>query len=196
MFRITFFAAPDFALQHRKKRHHGHHGHHGHLLDRAKAFLDGTGDFDTLSLAEISSEIDALDSIADEPDKEKWKEILRKIVAAILKYHTIPHTMTSSALARNYTYPTELKLPKALDGQPQRLNIVESALSRRWFINFYARSIKSDVKAKNGELYVVPHFSVSQTNTRHYTCGEPSFTAPAFSLPIGIPFSGLFLVRG
>ena len=90
----------------------------------------------------------------DDEDKERRKRILQKIVRAVLLYHIIPAELNAQTLAVNITHATNLTIPdETLGGQPLRLRIasgppiIHGALT----VNFYAKIIKPDVSALNGE---------------------------------------------
>jgi uncharacterized surface protein with fasciclin (FAS1) repeats len=139
---ITFFAVPDSALKRRKRRHH-----------KALLILDddaASEEFSFDQFVELLSQIDTYETM-DPPDKEKWKKIAKKIVAAILKYHILPQELDSKALAQSSTYATKLTYPgKLLGDRPQRLRVHQFPLTGALAVNFISKVVKADIKAKNG----------------------------------------------
>jgi uncharacterized surface protein with fasciclin (FAS1) repeats len=99
---------------------------------------------------ELLSQIDRYEAMVIPPDKEKWKEIAKKIITAVIKYHILPQKSDSKTLAQNSTHATKLTYPgKLLSGRPQRLRVHQFPVSGALAVNFF-KVIKADVKTKNG----------------------------------------------
>jgi hypothetical protein len=148
---VTFFAVPNFALKPHGERLRD-------TLDNVMAFGDDlSGDFQQHDLPHLFLALEALEATTDDPDKDRRKEILKKIITAILKYHIIPQSLDAQTLAKNHTYPTKLTLPDtSSDPRPQRLRVGSSFLPLLR-VNFFSRVIKPDLRATNGNTYLV-HF--------------------------------------
>ncbi|KAI0085408.1 FAS1 domain-containing protein [Irpex rosettiformis] len=169
---VTFFAVPDRALGPPHQRHE-----HKHVGDHRRSPFDEEGvesffsndvmkTTDKLELfAALESFVDngvlaTLDSDDDDDkDKERRKKILKKIVSAVLKYHTIGEQLHATDLARNTTFPSSLILGEgSLDGEELRLRIEQPKLIHPSLtLNFYARLIFADVETRNGIIHVLNH---------------------------------------
>jgi Fasciclin domain len=128
---ITFFAPDNKALTpHKKGKHHGA----------------------TLSLSTIYDEYERLQTNArDDDDDEEKKRRFKKILRALLKYHTLPAALDKSALYANVTYETAWKAKDgSYDGQYRRISVGNSLLGKL-AINFYVGVEWKSVAAENGE---------------------------------------------
>jgi hypothetical protein len=136
----------DHDHDHHGHHDHDHHGHHGHddedeLLASVSLPIPSMSSFltsqimKTPSLATISSIIEspsfnALGNDDDDDDKKKRrKEIFRKIVGFVLKYHGLTHAYDSKDLAGNNTFETALETKDgAFGGLNQRVRVEKSIL--------------------------------------------------------------------
>lgn len=110
----------------------------------------------TTSLADLIAEAEALDPLyaSAEPD-DRRKEIFKRILTAVLKYHILPQKLNSAVLKSNTTYATSLAGPfGALDGQPVRLRIKPS-FPFGLTVNFFSKVIVHDIGTTNGACLVV-----------------------------------------
>ena len=109
----------------------------------------------TLSLAHVYAEVERLEAKAQEEDggdddDEERKKRFKKIVHALLKYHTLPTDLDKPALYKNATYGTALKAHDgSFDDQPRRIT-ASNDLIGRLFINFWAEVKWLSVSADNG----------------------------------------------
>ncbi|CAG7846272.1 SubName: Full=Uncharacterized protein {ECO:0000313/EMBL:CCA68471.1} [Serendipita indica DSM 11827] len=117
----------------------------------------------SLSLAHIYAELERLEAKAqrheggDDDDDEEKKKRFKKIVHALLKYHTLPTSLDKPALYRNATYETALKAKDgSFDDQPRRVT-ASNDLIGRLFINFWAKVEWLSVSAANGYIYTTNH---------------------------------------
>ncbi|GAA5824287.1 hypothetical protein JCM11251_001597 [Rhodosporidiobolus azoricus] len=85
-------------------------------------------------------------------DEEKKKEFIRKVITYVIKYHTIPHSISPHDLADHSTVPTLIKESRVR---------VEPALAPFPFphptlrFNHYASKRGPFIKAKNGVIYLL-----------------------------------------
>jgi len=133
---ITFFAPDNKALTpHHKKKHHK----------------------STLSLSTVYEEYERLQVNAkddgDDDDEEKKKRF-KKILHALLQYHTLPAAIGRPGLSSNFTYETALEAHDgSYGGQPRRIGVYTGLLGLS--INFYVGIEWASVAAANGFLYGV-----------------------------------------
>ncbi len=111
---------------------------------------------DILSNSDEVERFVALESLLDqsEDDDKHKREIIKKIIRAVLSYHILPTALPAGELAKNLTHPTSLKLKDgSLDGQALRVRVaaVPKLLHPVLLVNFYARVVLPDIKAKNGQ---------------------------------------------
>ncbi|KAK8845448.1 hypothetical protein IAR55_006161 [Kwoniella newhampshirensis] len=155
--QITFFAPNNDALT---PPHHKHD-------DDDDAFVQL---LNTPSLASLSAVLERDPSLTaadegnhdddddDDDKKKKRKEIFKFIAGKVLQYHGLTKAYTVSELAQNSTIETALK---ADDGSyaslPRRIRIEKSFVPPSLKINFYAKVLVSDKKARNGYLHTLNH---------------------------------------
>jgi hypothetical protein len=91
----------------------------------------------------------------DDEDKKRRRKILKKIVSAVLKYHTLGVQLHATDLAKNTTFPSSLVLGEgSLDDQELRIRVEQpNLLHPSLTLNFYAKVIYADVETKNGAFY-------------------------------------------
>jgi hypothetical protein len=126
---VSFFAPDNKALTPHKKGHHHHHG-------------------ETLSLATVYEEYEKLQT-ADEEDEEKKKRF-KKILRALLKYHTLPTAIPRYGLYVNSTYETALEAHDGSFGGQARRILVIGDLIGRLFVNYFVAVDWKSVNATNG----------------------------------------------
>lgn len=160
---MTFFAPPDEVLRppHPPKRHGESLTQESKLakwsnIDNAFISFDDVdvayflGSTDLVDALELLDEVDVTDIDDGDDKKEKRKKILKVIIRAILQYHILPTAYDIKELGHNTTYPTKLNISNALDGKPLRIRVAQSFLPPAYTVNFYARVVHSDHKARNG----------------------------------------------
>lgn len=136
---VTFFAPDNKALTPHKK-----HPHHGHGA--------------TLSLATIYEEFEKLQAADDDDDDdEEKKKRFKKILRALLKYHTLPTGISKYGLHLNSTYETALEAHDGSFGGQARRILVSGDLIGRLFVNYYVSVDWKSVNATNGFLYGINH---------------------------------------
>lgn len=144
---MTFFAVPDWALK-RPGHRHPHGPHRGETREKALEFADEDKPYDLL---ELVSAVEDIEESFDEPDKERRRKFIKKIVTAILAYHILPEGLDSQQLAQNLTFATNLTLPHGSpDRKPLRLRVQKIMLPPKLNVNLYSEVVKADIKAKNG----------------------------------------------
>lgn len=159
--QITFFAPNNDALT--PPEHHHHDDEHEEL----KLIMRNP------SLASISAILDRQPAYLledddhhhhhhggddDDKDKKRKREIFKKIAAKVLAYHGLPKAYTASDLAQNSTLETGLKATDgSYGGLHRRVRVEKSLLPPSLKLNFYAKVLVSDIKAKNGFLHTLNH---------------------------------------
>ncbi|KAK4688024.1 hypothetical protein P7C73_g2099, partial [Tremellales sp. Uapishka_1] len=150
--QITFFAPNNDAL------HDPRHDDDDHDHD------DFVGLMANPSLATLSSILDKTPSLLeedkddDDEKKKRRKEIFKKIAGKVLQYHGLPKAYTASELAQNSTLETALKAGDgSFGGLNRRIRIVKTFVPPSLKINFYAKVLVSDKKARNGYLHTLNH---------------------------------------
>ncbi|KAH8108185.1 FAS1 domain-containing protein [Cristinia sonorae] len=153
---LTLFAPPDFAF--RPPKHAAHH---------CDASIISSSDFEDCFLHELKERdpVEALGALEDlvagaHADTGKKKEIIKKIVGAILSYHILPHSLARADLAKNTTFATSYApIDGAFDGKPLRIHVEPRLrlLKPTLVVNFYASVVKADIQAKNGLVHVINH---------------------------------------
>ncbi|KAI9635910.1 FAS1 domain-containing protein [Dioszegia hungarica] len=159
--QITFFAPNNDALTPPEHHHHHHDDDHAEL----------TALMANPSLATVSSLLDRQPAYLleddhrdhhghhggdSDEDKKRKREIFKKIAAKVLAYHGLPKAYTASDLAQNSTLETALKAGRGGGGGLyRRIRVEKSLLPPSLKINFYARVLVSDIKAKNGYLHTI-----------------------------------------
>ncbi|KAG8809362.1 hypothetical protein FRC17_003480 [Serendipita sp. 399] len=135
---ITFFAPDNKALTPpRKKPRHG--------------------DSTSLSLSRAYEEYERLvvlraNDEGDDDDEEKKKR-LKKLIHAVLEYHTLPTDLDRPSLYKQATYETALQAKGgSYDAQPRRIAITNDLIGRL-FVNFYVTVEWVAVDAANGYIY-------------------------------------------
>lgn len=135
---ITFFAPDNKALTppHKKNKHHE----------------------SKLSLAILYKEYERLQANAqtdgDDDDDEEKKKRFKKILHALLKYHTLPTALDHQGLSVNVTYGTALEAHDgSYGGQPRRISVQTGLFGSS--INFYVGIEWVNVNAENGYIYGV-----------------------------------------
>jgi hypothetical protein len=103
----------------------------------------------SLTLTTLYEEYEQLDD--DDEDEEKKKRF-KKILHALLKYHTLHAVLNTPDLYRNATYGTALKAKDgSYDGQPRRVSVVNDFF--HFYINFFAKVEWVSVSAANGACF-------------------------------------------
>jgi hypothetical protein len=125
---VSFFAPDNKALTPHKNGTHHNHGA-------------------TLSLATVYEEFENLQTAADEDEKKKR---FKKILRALLKYHTLPTAVPRYGLYVNSTYETALEAHDGSFGSQPRRILVAGDLIGRLFINYYISVGWKSVNATNG----------------------------------------------
>ncbi|KAI0075460.1 FAS1 domain-containing protein [Panus rudis PR-1116 ss-1] len=145
---VTFFAVPNWALRPPKRPKDDDE------LERVLARAQGSDDLlDNFAVLEGVAQALATDQGKDDEHK---KEILKKIVRAVLSYHILPSTLSVEDLAKNSTYETALKKNDgSFDGEVLRVRSV--SFFKAVFINFFSRIVEPDIKALNGLIHLVNH---------------------------------------
>ncbi|OCF59699.1 hypothetical protein L486_02371 [Kwoniella mangroviensis CBS 10435] len=95
----------------------------------------------------------------DDPEKRKRrKEIFRKIAGKVLQYHGLTKAYTAQELAQNSTIATALKAEDgSYGGLHRRIRIDKHFVPPSLKINFYAKVLVSDIKARNGYFHTLNH---------------------------------------
>jgi len=128
---LTFFAPDNKALTPPK-------GKHGESI---------------LSLSTLYEEYELLHANCregDDEDEEKKKRF-KKILHALLKYHTLPAALGKPALYTNATYATAWKAKDgSYDGQHRRISVGNNLLGKL-VVNYYVGVEWVTVAAENGE---------------------------------------------
>ncbi|WWC85777.1 uncharacterized protein L201_000643 [Kwoniella dendrophila CBS 6074] len=95
----------------------------------------------------------------DDPEKRKRrKEIFRKIAGKVLQYHGLTKAYTVQELAQNSTVATALKAEDgSYGGLHRRIRINKQFVPPSLKINFYAKVLVSDIKARNGYFHTLNH---------------------------------------
>ena len=102
-----------------------------------------------MSLATVYDEFERIQARNDDDDEEKKKRF-KKILHALLQYHTLPAAIGKPGLYANSTYETALEAHDgSYDGQPRRISVLTGLLGLR--INFYVGVEWTSVAAENGE---------------------------------------------
>jgi len=153
---VTFFAAPNSALQPPKRPKHGHEllrdDDEMSIIEEIKATADHSEAFAMLE----GLHQHALKE-GDEDDEHK-KKVFKKIVEAVLLYHILPGQLTGEDLSKNTTFSTSLVLHDgSLDGEPERIRVatVPRKLRPTLSINFFTHVVLPNIKAKNGLIHVI-----------------------------------------
>ncbi|KZP29961.1 FAS1 domain-containing protein [Athelia psychrophila] len=157
---VTLFALPDSALQFPKHKKGGHRHRHGLLsalsAEDPAALLDAS---QSLDLADVAAELDAIESASDDDDdekKERRRKIIKLIVRAILEYHILPQATDLGALLANTTHATNLTIPDgALDEEALRIRVGATLVPPAVRVNFYSTVVQPNVVAKNGVIHVL-----------------------------------------
>ncbi|KAF8311289.1 FAS1 domain-containing protein [Clavulina sp. PMI_390] len=94
----------------------------------------------------------------DDKDKERKKKILKWILNAVLRYHTLPYDITSTSIAGNSTVQTNL-IPKegGYGGYNLRIKVEKTLIPPTVTINKYAKIVKGDIAATNGLIHELDH---------------------------------------
>ncbi|GAA5910753.1 hypothetical protein JCM6882_002070 [Rhodosporidiobolus microsporus] len=160
---ISFFAPDDWALtpphkrgddKHARSAHH-HNGHWVMPLEQDKEeapFAEVPHPFHTRELSPRRLRKLTAQAFDGDDDEEKKKEFIKKVIAAITKYHVVPHAVYPRHLADHSTVPTLL--------EDSRVRI-EPALAHFPFphptirFNHYAYKRGPFIKAKNGVIYLL-----------------------------------------
>ncbi|GAA6002327.1 hypothetical protein JCM10207_001065 [Rhodosporidiobolus poonsookiae] len=157
---ITLLAPDDWALTppHKREDHKARFGHAGRMV----APVEEEEDEDETPFSRIphpfhSKELSprrlrklAAASFEGDDDEEKKREFFKKLIAAIGKYHVVPHALTPRYIADHSTIPS---------GYVEARIRVEPALARFPFphptlrFNHYAWKRGPLIKAKNGYIY-------------------------------------------
>ncbi|KAG8803837.1 hypothetical protein FRC16_002694 [Serendipita sp. 398] len=133
---ITFFAADNKALTPPRRRK----PHHGSLSQAYEEY-------------ERLVRLRAKDDGDEDDDDEEKKKRLKKLVHAILKYHTLPTDFDRPALYKQATYDTALKAKDgSYDSQPRRIAVTNDPFGRL-FVNFYSTVEWLSIDAENGFVY-------------------------------------------
>jgi len=151
--QITFFAPNNDALEPPHDHHHHNHDHH----DLWVANL-----IENPSLTTLSSLLDAEPNLTgdddDDEDKQRRKEVFRYIAGKVLQYHGLPKAYTAKELAENVTFATALKADDgSYGGLHRRIRIDKQLIPPALKINFYAKVLTSDGKARNGIVHTLDH---------------------------------------
>jgi hypothetical protein len=137
--RITFFAPDNKALTPHKRRRHD----------------------TTVSLATAYSEYERLQTDARDEDDDEKKRRFKKILHALLQYHTLPAALDKPAMYTNVTYETAWRARDgSYDGQQRRISVGNNLLGKL-VINFYVGVEWISVAAENGQPYHRPTMAVT-----------------------------------
>ncbi|ORY25187.1 FAS1 domain-containing protein [Naematelia encephala] len=165
--QVTFFAPNNDAL---KPPEHHHDDDDDDDDDSVFSELIRNPSLATLSAAldadpSLTSTYDDDDAHYNRPDgnddddddkKKRRKEIFKYIAGQVLQYHVLPKAYTAQELARNYTIETSLKATDgSLAGLHRRIRIVKSVVPPQIEINFYAKLLVTDKKARNGIFHTL-----------------------------------------
>ncbi|TCD59810.1 hypothetical protein EIP91_011407 [Steccherinum ochraceum] len=151
---LTLFAPPNSALKPPKRKTHRCSNAFVRVEDFEECFYNEHKDSDALET------FAALEDLIDEKHDDHKKEILKRIVGAILSYHILPHSLSGEDLAKNTTFGTSYAPNDgAFDGKPLRIHVERQfrLLHPSLVINFYAKVWKSDIQASNGLVHVTNH---------------------------------------
>ncbi|TYJ51766.1 hypothetical protein B9479_007638 [Cryptococcus floricola] len=132
---------------------------------------DDDDDFEQLlhnpSLASLSAALDRDPSLTssskghdddDDEEKKRKKEIFRKIAGKVLAYHGLPKAYTVQELGQNSTFATALKADDgSYAGLHRRVRIEKNLVPPSIKLNFYAKIVASDRKARNGYFHALDH---------------------------------------
>ncbi len=147
-----------------------------------------TDEIELFSILEGFIDYQLLDD--DDYDNEKKREIIKKILTAVLSYHILLEKLPAAELAKNATYPTSLKLDDgSLDSEPLRLRVSSKVklFHPTVNVNFYATITHPDVEAENGEsrvpLLILEITHSHGLSSRHCPCPQPSSVPSSFYLP-------------
>jgi hypothetical protein len=137
-YSITFFAPDNKALTPPKRRRRGGHD-------------------STLSLASLYEEFERLYDNDEEgggggDDDEERKKRFKKILHALLQYHTLPTGLDRFGLGTNRTYATALEAKDGSYGGQARRISVASGLTSHLLINEYVLSDWFFITAENGKF--------------------------------------------
>ena len=103
---------------------------------------------------------DFLNAALDDGDKERRREIIKKIVTAVLKYHIIPSVLPTAELSRNNTWATELSPHDgSFDGEAFRIRIAPTPtklIPLSLSVNLISTIVKPNTFTSNGTF---PRFS-------------------------------------
>ncbi|TDL27095.1 FAS1 domain-containing protein [Rickenella mellea] len=144
---LTFFAPPNHAIP-RPPRHRKPESDDAPSMQ----YCGGSPQIES-SLVDLVCEAESLEFMEDKPDPDKRKEILKKILTAVLSYHAIYQRLDAPALTENVTYATALRgFNGSLDGEYLRVRIGQRPLN----VNLYAKIIHA-VNATNGVIHAINH---------------------------------------
>ncbi|THH15884.1 hypothetical protein EW146_g4667 [Bondarzewia mesenterica] len=135
-------------------------------LSEFPALIPSDLSHDLVRAMQAVEELDRTEQLDDDDDHKKHrKEVLKKIVRAVLLYHVLPEGFDSKSLAINATHGTKLSLSdESLNGQPLRLRVASGPpiWHGTLIVNFYAKIVKADVSAKNGTFrsFIVIYLSL------------------------------------
>ncbi|KAH8108492.1 FAS1 domain-containing protein [Phellopilus nigrolimitatus] len=139
---LTFFALPNQAIPKPLT----------HKQPSRKETLDFAGT--DVSLTELVTHVESFDTADMDAQSRPQKEVIKKIVTAVLSYHILPDSLDVAALKKNTTYATKLsRVFGALNDGPLRLRVGSALPFVR--INSYSDVIVPDIKATNGLIHVV-----------------------------------------
>lgn len=149
---VSFFAVPNWGL-----RPPGDHKKGPHPPEEDEEHIIS----EILSKPTESERFASLEGLLDrsDDDNDHKKEVIKSIIRAVLSYHILPAALPAAELAKNLTHPTSLKLKDgSLDGQALRVRIavVPKPLRPAIFVNYFAKVIVPDIKAKNGANHNLP----------------------------------------
>ncbi|KAH7927713.1 FAS1 domain-containing protein [Leucogyrophana mollusca] len=142
---ITFFAVPNSGLPH--PRPPGH-----------EDLRPGRGDDRDIphNLGDLVLQVEQLDHVIDDDDKEHRKQALARIIRGILAYHILPEKLESAQLVENNTYATNLTLKDgSLDYEPLRISVQSTTVPPRLRLNQIVEVTKRDIEATNGVIHAI-----------------------------------------
>lgn len=157
---VTLFAPDDEALARLPDhgRDHDHDHDHDHEPDDAEnhPFMEALEMHDDI---EVTSDDD--DKDRKPPSREERRKFIKKIVAAVLKYHVLPEKVSAGDLLERQTVATALNQTKEYE-TPFRIRVrpefklLPPPPSYEVSLNFYAKTRRGpSLLAKNGIIHLV-----------------------------------------
>ncbi|ORX34664.1 hypothetical protein BD324DRAFT_634413 [Kockovaella imperatae] len=157
---ITFFAPNNEALTPpgHGPGHHGDHGHHEYDLAELMS---------NPSLASISALLENEPSLMitsdddgddddDDDEKKRRRELFRKLAKKVLQYHGLSEALSAADISERSTLASALWASDgSYGGLQRRIKVKKTLIPPSINLNFYAKIVDTDNKAKNGYLHTI-----------------------------------------